>query len=285
MRLTVATSEKGLTLKRFLTARFPGLSVMYLAGRVHKGLCAVDGGAANWGQKLRGGERIEIDVDLEAATARTPEAIPLEIVYEDIEVLAVNKPAGMLVHPTKHVKSGTLSNALAYYLAGERFWLPHRLDRETSGVMVIAKTIEATNRLARLWIAHQVEKRYLALVDGIVPADYRLIDAPIGRDAARKPEWAIDEAGKPAQSKLEVLERGAEATLVALSPLTGRTNQLRLHCAYIGHPIRGDQVYGGSPAPRLYLHAERLSLAGRCFSATLAEPWPPAASRRPETAG
>jgi len=260
MRLEVSAAENGLSLKRFLTARFATHSVMYLAGRVVKGACSIDGLPADWGKKLRTGQIVEIDIDLEAATARTPEPIPLEVIYENEDILAVNKPAGMLVHPTKHVKSGTLANALAHYLSGQRFWFPHRLDRDVSGVIAIAKTVEATNRLARLWISRQVSKRYLALLEGVVEAEQFEIDAPIGRDANRKPEWAVDPNGKPSLTKLEVLRRNEASTLVALYPITGRTNQLRLHSAHIGHPIVGDVLYGAKPAERLCLHAQCLEL-------------------------
>jgi 23S rRNA pseudouridine1911/1915/1917 synthase len=272
MRLEVTAEENKLSLKRFLTARFPTHSVMYLAGRVVKGACAIDGAPADWGKKLRAGQFVEIDIDLDAATARTPEPIPLEIIHEDEELLAVDKPHGMLVHPTKHVKTGTLANALAHYLHGQRFWFPHRLDRDVSGVIVVAKTAESMNRLARLWLSKQVAKRYVAVLAGIVEGDAFDIDAPIGRDPNRKPEWAIDAAGKSSLTKLEVLSRMQARTLAALYPITGRTNQLRLHAGHIGHPILGDELYGGPAAPRLYLHAEELVIEGRCFAAPLSPP-------------
>jgi 23S rRNA pseudouridine1911/1915/1917 synthase len=260
MQLEVSASEHKLSLKRFLTARFPTHSIMYLAGRVVKGHCTVDGAPADWGKKLRAGQIVEIDLDLEAATARTPENIPLQIIHEDHDILAVDKPPGMLVHPTKHVKSGTLANAVAHYLSGQRFWFPHRLDRDVSGVIAIAKTVEATNRLAKLWLARQVTKRYLALLEGTLDIAHIEIDAPIGRNAERKPEWAIDPEGKPSLTKLELIRTGADRSLVALYPITGRTNQLRLHTAHIGHPIVGDILYGAKPAERLHLHAHSLAL-------------------------
>jgi 23S rRNA pseudouridine1911/1915/1917 synthase len=262
MHLEVGNTENGLSLKRFLVARFPTHSVMYLAGRVVKGACFIDGAPADWGKKLRAGQSIEIDIDLEAATARTPEKIPLQVIYEDEEIIAVDKPPGMLVHPTKHVKSGTLANGLAHYLAGQRFWFPHRLDRDVSGVIAVAKTANATNRLAKLWLSRQVTKRYVALLEGKLLSDQLEIDAPIGRDANRKPEWAIDSNGKPSQTNLELLKNHEATTLVALYPITGRTNQLRLHTAHIGHPIVGDTLYGAKPAERLHLHALSLELPG-----------------------
>ncbi len=259
MELIVSESEERLSVKSFLTLRLAGLSQMYLRGRVYQGLCSVDGVVVeNWGRKLRAGQVVLIYVDLEAATARRPEEIRLEILFEDEGMLVVNKAVGMLVHPTMHVKSGTLANALAWYLKGGRFWFPHRLDRETSGVLVVAKTEAALRLITKAWTAGRVKKEYVALVEGVVAADEMWIDAPIGRDAAAKPAWGVRVEGKQALSRLWVRERFARHTLVGLEPVTGRTNQLRIHCAHIGHPIVGDTLYGSGEAGRLYLHARRL---------------------------
>ncbi|MDX2267163.1 MAG: RluA family pseudouridine synthase [Bryobacter sp.] len=267
MQLIVDAASKGMSLKRFLVARFPGLSQYYLRSRVHRGLCTINHEPADWGRKLRGGERIEIEVDLEAENARRPEDLPLEVVFENADLLAVNKAPGMLVHPTKHTKSGTLANAIAHYLKGGRFWFVHRLDRDTSGLLVVAKTAAATHRLAKLWAAREVKKQYQARLAGQIKAHSFFIQAPIGRAEGRSPQWAIDPAGKPAQTSGEVLASNAQNTLVALEPITGRTNQLRLHCAYLGHPIDGDVLYGGTSAERLYLHAAKLEVEGLNFAA------------------
>ena len=259
MELIVAESEERLSMKSFLTLRLAGLSQMYLRGRVYQGFCSVDGVVVeNWGRKLRAGQVVQIDVDLEAATARRPEEIPLEILFEDEGMLVMNKAAGMLVHPTMHVKTGTIANALAWYLKGGRFWFPHRLDRETSGVLVVAKTEAALGLITKAWTAGRVKKEYVALVEGFVALDEMWIDAPIGRDATAKPAWGVRVEGKQASSRLWVRERFEKHTLVGLEPVTGRTNQLRIHCAHIGHPIVGDTLYGSGEAVRLYLHARRL---------------------------
>ncbi len=265
MELIVAGEEQRLSVKRFLARRFGGLSQMYLRGRVYQGLCSVDGVVVeNWGQKLRAGQHVLIDVDLEAATARRAEEIELEMLFEDDGMIVVNKPAGMLVHPTMHVKTGTLANALAWYLKGARFWFPHRLDQETSGVLVVAKTEAALGMLTRAWAGGRVKKEYVALVEGVVSENFIEIDAPIGRDALLKPAWGVREAGKAALSRLWVQERLESRTLVKLEPVTGRTNQLRIHCAHVGHPIVGDRLYGqGGEALRL--HARRLEFEGRSF--------------------
>ncbi|HSB10055.1 MAG TPA: RluA family pseudouridine synthase, partial [Blastocatellia bacterium] len=213
-----------------------------------------------------------------------PEPIPLEIVHEDEQIVVLLKPSGMLVHPTIGVKTGTLANALAYHLnkrmieEGEwpdprsstpnsqrsvRPGLVHRLDRATSGLMVIAKTPRSLTTLSRHFRRRLVEKRYVALVWGDVELDAGTIDAPIGRDPDGRPRWRVMEGGKGSETRFRVLERRRAATLLELEPVTGRTNQLRIHCARIGHPIVGDGLYCESPITgcgmRLCLHASRLA--------------------------
>jgi len=238
--------------------------------------------------------------------AMTPEPLPLAVVYEDAHVVVVDKPAGMLAHPTRGVKSGTLANALAYHLNRSRIegaltvdeggaeresasharasassgqgstdsspqsatrdpqWIRpgivHRLDRATSGLMVVAKTQEALSRLSGHFHRRLVEKRYLAVLRGRVAADRLTISAPIGRVAERSPAWGVTAEGKPAETRLRVVERRGDLTLVELEPVTGRTNQLRIHCAHAGHPVAGDEWYAADAAPRLCLHAARLAL-------------------------
>jgi 23S rRNA pseudouridine1911/1915/1917 synthase len=236
----------------------------------------------------------------------TPEPLELETKYEDDDLLVVVKPAGMLVHPTRGVKSGTLANALAYHLnrslieekdarrdelqngqpvefeapvpdvespyrnlkskvakMGEvvRPGIVHRLDRATSGLMVVAKNQRALSILSRHFHHRLVEKRYLAVVSGHVSKDELHITAPIGRDpAGAQPHWRVLGNGKPAETRLRVVRRGSERTLVELEPVTGRTNQLRIHCAHVGHAIIGDEWYGAaSEGVRLCLHAARLA--------------------------
>lgn len=265
--MIVAREEERLSVKSFLAARLGGLSQMYLRSRVYQGQCRVDGVVVeNWGRKLRAGQVVEIEVDLEAATARRAEEIAIPVVYEDENMIVVNKPAGMLVHPTMHVKTGTLANALAWRLGGARFWFPHRLDQETSGVLVVAKTEAGMRRLTLAWKAGRVQKEYVALVEGELDASEMVIDAPIGREAQAQPPWGVRETGKRALSRLWVEARLAGRTLVRLEPVTGRTNQLRIHCAHAGHPIVGDRLYG-TAGGRMYLHARRLEIDGMVFEA------------------
>ena len=192
--------------------------------------------------------------------APVAEPIALDILYEDDHLLVVDKPAGMLVHPSVRERTGTLMNGLLFHAPdAEAIRLPHRLDRHTSGLMVVTKTARAVHSIALQFLHRKVGKVYAALVSGVVQSDEQLIDAPIGRDRMARPQWGVRDEGRAAQSRLLVRERFSDRTLVALTPITGRTNQLRIHCLHIGHPIVGDTIYSGPPAPRLCLHAESLS--------------------------
>ena len=274
-------------LEDYLFDYFPNLSRMYLRDVVRDGLCEVNGRHENVGFRIRGGDFIEIEVDVSRETSMRPEDVDLDIIFEDSHMIVVNKPVEMLVHPTHREKSGTLLNALAFHLnysnaerenaeivpgssgdevlafrvppsAFVRPGLVHRLDKRTSGLMVVAKSTRVHRALARQFQKKLVKKTYLALVEGIVAADSRSIDEAIGRYADEK-RWDVKHDGKSALSNLRVVERYHDATLVELEPVTGRTNQLRIHCASIGHPIVGDVPRGGRPFGRLCLHAWRVS--------------------------
>ena len=251
----------------FLFDRFNCLSKMYLRDIVKNELCEVNGRSENIGYKLKPNDLIEIFIDETRETAMRPENVPVDIRYEDDDIIVVNKAAGMLVHPTHRDKNGTLLNALSYYLNSEngvtgakhiRAGLVHRLDKQTSGLMVVAKTSRAHRILAEHFKRKIIDKRYLAMVDGIVADDSGSISAPIGRFADLK-LWNIKADGKPAETRYWVKGRTAASTLIELEPVTGRTNQLRIHCSSIGHPIIGDTERGGSTNDRLLLHAWRLS--------------------------
>ena len=255
---------------------------MYLRGVFKAGDCEVNGYPANSGVKIKTNDFVEITVDLERETAMRPEAVPLAIVYEEAEFLIVNKPPEMLVHPTHRDKNGTLLNALSYYLNSEtlkernsdsaenkskiqnpkskivRPGLVHRLDKKTSGLLLIAKTARAHRVLSDHFQRKTVEKKHLALVEGIVEKDAGEIVAPIGRYETTK-HWNIKTDGKYAETRFQVKERFADTTLLELQPITGRTNQLRIHCESIGHPIVGDEKRGGREFSRLCLHAFKLS--------------------------
>ena len=273
---------------------------MYLRGIVRDEKCEVNGRLENVGYRLRGGDFLEVELDLTRQNSMRPENVALDIIYEDAHLVVVNKPAGMLVHPTNRDKNGTLLNALVFYLndsiadRGSRIadcetadhsssdsvlenrppesairdpqsaiqfirpGLVHRLDKQTSGLIVIAKSVRAHRSLSRQFQKKFVEKKYLALVGGAVEHDEGIIDAAIGRFAAQK-RWDVKVGGKHAETKFRVVERRVDSTLLELEPITGRTNQLRIHCASIGHPIVGDVSRGGMEFGRLCLHAWKLS--------------------------
>lgn len=271
-QFTVEPAEHGRRLDEFLEARFPRLSRMCLRAAVARGQCCVNGRIADRGLRLRAGDTVQLALDTAVPTGMWPEPVPVEVLYEDSWLAVVVKPAGMLMHPTRNVKTGTLANALAWLWNPHlrdperggtpgpaiRPGFPHRLDRETSGLVVVAKNAIALRKLSEAFSRREVEKRYAALVAGSVALDELEINAPIGHVAGEKPHWRVLEGGKSATTRLRVLERQQAWSRVELEPLTGRTNQLRIHCAYAGHPIVGDALYGGPPAPRLHLHASVL---------------------------
>lgn len=260
-------------LGEFLFGRFFHLSKMFLRETLKNGKCEVNGALENLGYKLRKNDFIELELEYGERQIIQPEKIPLEIIFEDAELLVVNKRAGMLVHPTVRVRTGTLLNALTFHVNDEnlktenadelnfsfaRAGLVHRLDKQTSGLMIVAKNARAHKILAEHFKRKLVEKRYYALVEGQIENDAGEIDAPIGRYAEEK-LWNIKTDGKTAVTNFWVKKRYDDATLLELEPVTGRTNQLRIHLAHIGHPIFGDEKYGGKVFSRLCLHAYKLS--------------------------
>lgn len=263
----VPAADNKKRLEDFLFERFENLSKMYLRDAVKTERCEVNGRLENRGYHLRANDFVEVEVDPARETAMKPQDIPLDIVYEDNSLIVLNKPSGMLVHPTHAAKNGTMLNALAYHVNREkngadasfiRPGLIHRLDKYTSGLIVVAKTRRAHKVLASHFQRKLVRKTYLALVDGVVENDKGTIEAPIGRFPERK-IWDVNPEGKHAETRFSVHERFDRHTLLELEPVTGRTNQLRIHCAHIGHPITGDTQRGGTEFARVCLHAWRLA--------------------------
>lgn len=251
----------------FLTQKLTNISKIYLRELLRDGNCQINGYHANSGILLRTNDFIEIELEYTEQRRIELEHIPLEIIYEDEEFLIINKPAEMLVHPSKKVRNGTLYNGLLYYLNQNqtqnaefvKAGLVHRLDKATSGLITIAKNPRSHRILCDHFERKLVEKRYFAVVNGILEKDEGTIIAPIGRYAETR-FWDIKEDGKYAETNFWVKERFADKTLLELEPVTGRTNQLRIHLAHIGHAILGDQKYQGKDFSRLCLHAYKLSL-------------------------
>ena len=263
----------GVRLDVWLTS-FPQISSRSFAQKlIQEGRVKVNGAPpAKAGQKLRIGDLVEVSFPPPVPAEPEPEAIPLEIVFEDEHLLVVNKPSGMVVHPAPGHTSGTLVNALLHHcrdLPGiggvKRPGIVHRLDKETSGLLVVAKTEAALIRLAQALKERRVERNYLALVEGVVPVDRATIDAPIARHPVKRQQMAVVEGGRPSRTHLEVLERFPGVTYLKARLETGRTHQIRVHMAYIGHPVVGDERYGAKTVVKELeghaLHAAELAFA------------------------
>lgn len=219
--------------------------------------------------KVKTGDRIDVEIPKDEVLDIVAEDLPLEIVYEDLQVAVVNKPQGMVVHPAAGHASGTLVNALMYHIKDLssingviRPGIVHRIDKDTSGLLMVAKNDKAHESLAAQLKDKSSKRRYLAIVHGEIPNDKGTIEAPIGRNPKERKKQAVVSGGKPAITHFEVLERFLGYTLVALQLETGRTHQIRVHMNYIGHPVAGDPLYGPNktltPNHGQFLHAETL---------------------------
>ena len=270
--LTLPVWASGLRLDQTLAQLLPEHSRSRIQGWIESGKVTLDGAAAtSRKQKVNGGEDawIEIEPDPDT-TPDAPEDIPLDIVFEDLALLVVNKPAGLVVHPGNGNRRGTLLNAVLHHVprAAElpRAGIVHRLDKDTSGLMVVAKTLSAQTDLVRQLQARTVKREYLALVHGELDHS-GTVDAPLGRDPRYRTRRSVQPQGKPAITHYSLVERFPDATLVRCKLETGRTHQIRVHMQHLGHPLVGDPVYNGNRrgAARLAfhrqaLHAERLGL-------------------------
>ncbi|MCC6329974.1 MAG: RluA family pseudouridine synthase [Acidobacteria bacterium] len=261
--LAVRPDENKVRLEEMLFDRFRLLSKLYLREVIKSEKCEVNGRPENRGRRLRTNDFVEITLDPLRQNSMVPEDIRLEIVFEDADLIVINKPTGMLSHPSHREKTGTVLNALSHHLnrhgqaAYIRPGLIHRLDKDTSGLLVAAKNTRAHARVGIQFEKKKVEKKYLALVEGTVVDDEGTITAPIGRYPDEK-LWSVKPDGKRSETRFRVRERFADATLLEMEPVTGRTNQLRIHSADIGHPIVGDTQRGGREFARLCLHSYKI---------------------------
>ncbi len=277
---TVPLSAAGRRFDQALAEMFPDYSRSRLTAWIKAGDVTLDGAAAPPRQLLRGGEKVRLETELEAEVELAPEAIALNIVHEDDHVLVLNKPAGLVVHPGAGNSAGTVLNALLHHdpvLAQlPRGGIVHRLDKDTSGLMVVAKTLPAHTALVEMLSRHDVERQYEAVVLGTLVAG-GTVDAPIGRHMGDRLRQAVrdEEDGKHAVTHYRLRERFRAHSLLQCSLETGRTHQIRVHMAHIGHPLIGDPLYGGGlrlpkgATPELVaalrgfrrqaLHAERLA--------------------------
>jgi len=196
-----------------------------------------------------------------------PQDIPLEVVYEDDSLIAINKPNSLVVHPGPGHEKGTLANGLVYHYENlpklpnsTRPGIVHRLDKDTSGIIVVTRTAEAYYHLKDQFKNREVDKEYLALVDGYFDEKSGLIDAPVGRSSKDKTKMRVKLGGKDSRTEFSVIKELDDSTLLKVKPVTGRTHQIRVHMNYIGHKVIGDSYYGGPPAERLMLHASKLTI-------------------------
>jgi 23S rRNA pseudouridine1911/1915/1917 synthase len=258
----------GLRLDQALAALFPQHSRSRLSAWVKAGRVTLDGSPSTPSHKVWGGEKVAVTplADPRVTSFRAQD-IPMDVVFEDDTLMVINKPAGLVVHPGSGNWDGTLLNALLQHAPAlqtiPRAGIVHRLDKDTSGLLVVAKTLTAQTALVRQLQEHSVTREYLALVHGIVAHEGR-VDAPIGRHKTQRTRMAVAPGGKPAITHYEPLEHLPHTTLLRCRLETGRTHQIRVHLASIGHPIVGDPVYGTqrkTPAfTRQALHAEKLAL-------------------------
>ncbi len=245
-----------------------GLSRNAVQELIESGSVAVDGAACRKSnQKLKSGQRIDFTYDIKEAAALEAENIPLKIVYEDNELIVVDKPAGLVVHPAPGNPRHTLVNALLYHcgrlsmINPQRPGIVHRLDKDTSGLLVAAKTDQAHLALAEQFAEHSIRRVYIAIVRGRVSFDENIIDMSIGRHPHARTKMAAGFGNNPrsARTHYRTLTRSSDYSVLELHPFTGRTHQLRVHLAFLGHPILGDAVYGRKgDFPRLALHARTL---------------------------
>jgi len=261
-------------LDRFLTESLPEFSRSRIQALIADGFVEVNGHAAQKsGLSLAAGDMLTLRIPPPIPTDLVAEEIPLDIIFENEDLIVVNKPAGMVVHPAAGHPSGTLVNAVLGYDADlegiggeERPGVVHRLDKQTSGLILLAKNERAHRWLQDQFRLRKVDKAYLALVDGKPPTPSGLVEAPIGRDPKNRKRMAIVPAskGREAISEYKTLENFRNHSLLEFHPLTGRTHQIRLHCAFLKCPIVGDEVYGRKhstiPIGRHFLHAYRLTI-------------------------
>ena len=245
---TVEDELAGQRLDKILAQLFSDYSRARLQQWVSDGVVLVDGKQLRSKDKLRGGEKIEITVELEEEVDSKPEAIPLNIVYEDESILVINKPVGLVVHPAAGNREGTMLNALLHH-APELTTVPragivHRLDKDTSGLLVVARTLKSQKVLTEQIQRREFEREYQAVVNGVMTAG-GTVDAAIGRHPTVRTRMAVVGRGKEARTHYRVIKRYRAHTHVLVKLETGRTHQIRVHMAHIRYPIVGDQVYGG----------------------------------------
>jgi len=279
--IKIGPEHAGVRLDTYLASQIEGWSRARLQKLIESEDVLVNGKVSKPSYKLRDGDDLEVDLTAAPVLTFAPENIPIDIVYEDETLVVVNKPAGLVVHPAAGTPSGTLANALAYHFqhlpsggTGVRPGIVHRLDRDTSGLLVVAKTEVALENLSDQFRDRKVFKSYVALVHGRVLANSGKIDQPLARDPSNRTRMAVVRGGRSALTLYRVRQAFDRFTLLDVELKTGRTHQIRVHLAWLKHPVVGDETYGGGrdntiQDPRLrsqirnlnrhFLHAEKLA--------------------------
>jgi 23S rRNA pseudouridine1911/1915/1917 synthase len=263
-------TEAGERVDKYIAERLPDLSRSLVQRLIREGRVTVNGAETKASYRVEGDDEIIVRVPPPEATELVPEPIPLDVVYEDEDLIVIHKPAGLVVHPSHGHRKSTLVNAILAHcpdLVGInstlRPGIVHRLDKDTSGLIIVAKNDAAQQSLLRQFKRREVSKTYLALVEGRLEPERGLIEAPVGRDPHHRKRMAVvARGGREARTEYRVLETLADHTLVEVYPLTGRTHQVRVHFASLGHPLVGDPVYGFRRQRlglgRQFLHAWKL---------------------------
>ena len=265
----IADVHERVRIDTYLSRVCPAYSRSYFKRLIRQKLVSINGAPCLSSHRVKHGEKIRVTFAL-GESSLIPEDTPLDILHEDKDILVLNKPSGMVVHPAAGHRTGTLAHAIAGYIGSHtqikvvdplRPGIVHRLDKNTSGVMVVAKTLQAHNYLGKQFAAHLVKKQYLAIVHGKPEVQKAIIELPIGRDPSSRQKMAVLPGGRKAETKFSIRRSSGSYALLEIMPLTGRTHQIRVHMAYLGLPVVGDEIYGlrKKIEIRQMLHAWKLS--------------------------